>query len=182
MAMGVSEKGTPIAFFRARSLTPLPRFSDAFPAFLTPAVFYSLTLAARFLFDAPPAFFRRFPCLSDARRVLLSDTCRARSLIHPPQFSTLPMFFILTPPRFLRFPNDVRPRKDPARAHVRLFPQKCRPRTIARTPRARAAFSEIRGRTLRDKNGDAPTFPPMLPKCPHFALNAPFASRRILLF
>lgn len=92
------------------------------------------------------------------------------------------MFFILTPPRFLRFPNDVRPRKDPARAPVRLFPQKCRPRTIARTPRAWAAFSEIRGRTLRDKNGGAPTFPPMLPKCPHFALNAPFASRRILLF
>ncbi len=49
MAMGVPEKGTPIAFFRARFLTPLPRFSDAFPAFLTPAAFYSLTLAARAL-------------------------------------------------------------------------------------------------------------------------------------
>lgn len=92
------------------------------------------------------------------------------------------MFFILTPPRFLRFPNDGRPRKDPARAPVRLFPQNFRPRTIARTPRARAAFSEIRGRTLRDKNGGAPTFPPMLPKCPHSARSAPFASRRILLF
>ena len=78
MAMGVPEKGTPIAFFRARSLppsrvfrrfprlsdarrvllfdtcrtrslTPLLRFSDFFPAFLTRAVFYSLTLAARAL-------------------------------------------------------------------------------------------------------------------------------------
>lgn len=49
MAMGVPEKGTPIAFFRARSLTPLMRFSDAFPAFLTRAAFYSLTLAARAL-------------------------------------------------------------------------------------------------------------------------------------
>ena len=153
---GRSRKGNAHCLFPYALFAPLPRFSDAFPAF--------------------------FPRLSDARCVLLFDTCRARSLVHPPQFSTLPMFFILTPPRFLRFPNDGRPRKDPARAPVRLFPQKCRPRTIARTPRARAAFSEIRGRTLRDKNGGAPTFPPMLPKCPHSARSAPFASRRILLF
>ena len=58
-------------------------------------------LFPRALFDAPPAFFRRFPCLSDARRVLLFDTCRTRSLIHPPHFST--------PPRFLRSPNEARP-------------------------------------------------------------------------
>ena len=73
MAMGVPEKGTPIAFF-----TPLLRFSDAFPAFLTRAAFYSLTLAARSL-CAPPAFSDAFPAFL-TRAVFYSLTLAARAL------------------------------------------------------------------------------------------------------
>ncbi len=78
MAMGVPFSGTPIAFFRALSLTPLLRFSDAFPAFLTRAAFYSLTLAARSL-CAPPAFSDAFPAFL-TRAVFYSLTLAARAL------------------------------------------------------------------------------------------------------